>query len=768
MRIQGWIGAFFFCLLCLGGCGKDEIPADSCQAPKNIEMSGNAGMIDDEDWGRKSFSVSDTVEEKTALWAARYDRWSHEDICRGFPAKGVLYERQAMIWGEQIYRLCSIYPQEKSGKVIELLESYDISSGQATLIEIDSERLGIDRGAVASMYVMEPGKYVFCILNEQEQVNKIVYSDLEEQTRVVDILPACQEKGIADQLSYECICDSEGNTYIRDNKCQAFYVFDRDGGLLMEYQGEEGDNIRVPFTMPSGELIFPIYNSEEKVCRLVWLDTEQKEDHIISSFENYPIESVYGVQGSDIYYEAWEGIVKWDIVSGDRTLVYHFDRDCISRLYRTMLVLRKGQTPILRMYGTVNGETEDWLVPLAEEAVKPKDTVRVASLTETSFDIQGCAVTAFRKYKNHTFAYETYKMDEKEDYRTRIFAELAAGGGPDILFVSLQDMRLLQEQGYLQDLRSVLSQDYLDRIFFNVIQLGTVDDTLVGLAPLMNTNTAVTLRKVWNPDTWTLEDLIDLMEEGEFTEIFCQGFSGAFCQMNLGCDSESVIRALTEFGLENSSLVDWERGESHFNDKLFCRMLYMAKNYSGIPFGQEIWLGAGGCPVKLGGLALNDFNDLYDQYGEDYYVTGLPTDTGNSSYLSCEGVLVVNSASSNLDAVVPFFECLLRDEFQNVHLLNTSILKVSVEDIEYREEGGERKAYWKDEELRIKEDGTTTFDDYAAYLESCVPSPVIAEEDFIKSIVWEEAEAYINGDKSAEEVAGIIHSRIQLYLDESR
>ena len=229
--------------------------------------------------------------------------------------------------------------------------------------------------------------------------------------------------------------------------------------------------------------------------------------------------------------------------------------------------------------------------------------------------------------------------------------------------------------------------------------------------------------------------------------------------MNLGCDSESVIRALTEFGLGNSSLVDWEIGESHFNSELFSRMLYMAKYYSGVPFGQEIWLGIGGCPVKLGGLALNDFNELYDQYGEDYNVTGLPTGTGNNSYLSCEGVLVVNAASLNLDAVVSFFECLLRDEFQNVHLLNTSILKISSEDIEYREEGGERKAYWKDQELRIKEDGTTTFDDYAAFLESCVPSPVIAEE---------EAEAYINGDKSAEEVAGIIHSRVQIYLDENQ
>ena len=767
MRIHGWIGAFFLCLLCLGGCGKEKIPADSCQTSENIETPGNMEVLGDVDW-EKGFPVSDTVEEETALWAARYDGWIHEDIRRDFSAEGFLYERQAMILGEQIYRLCSIYPQEESGEVRDLLEIYDISSRQATLCEIDSEKFGTGKGAVASMYVVEPGKYVFCILNEQDQVNKIVYSDLGEQTQTVDVLPACQEKGIADQLSYECICDAEGNVYIRDSKWRAFYVFDREGSLLMEYQGEEGDNIRAPFSMPSGELIFPIYNSEEKVCRLVWFDTEQKEEHIVSSFESYPIESVYGVQGSNIYYEAWEGIVKWDISTGDRTLVYHFDQDCISRIYRTMLVLREDQPPVLRMYGTVNGEAEDWLVTLAEEAVKPKDTVRVAGLTETSFDLQGCASTAFRKYKNHTFAYETYEKGGKEDYRTGIFAELAAGGGPDILFVSLQDMRLLQEQGYLRDLRSILSQDYLNRILLNVIQLGTVNDTLTGLAPLMSTNTAVTLREVWNPDTWTLEDLMDLMEEGEFTEIFCQGFSGAFCQMNLGCDSESVIRALTEFGLGNSSLVDWEIGESHFNSELFSRMLYMAKYYSGVPFGQEIWLGIGGCPVKLGGLALNDFNELYDQYGEDYNVTGLPTGTGNNSYLSCEGVLVVNAASLNLDAVVSFFECLLRDEFQNVHLLNTSILKISSEDIEYREEGGERKAYWKDQELRIKEDGTTTFDDYAAFLESCVPSPVIAEEDFIKSIVWEEAEAYINGDKSAEEVAGIIHSRVQLYLDENQ
>lgn len=74
----------------------------------------------------------------------------------------------------------------------------------------------------------------------------------------------------------------------------------------------------------------------------------------------------------------------------------------------------------------------------------------------------------------------------------------------------------------------------------------------------------------------------------------------------------------------------------------------------------------------------------------------------------------------------------------------------------------------REQELRIKKDGTTTLEDYAAFLENSVPSPILAEEDLILSIAWEEAEAFMVGDKSAEDAAGIIQRRIHLYLDENR
>ena len=780
MQRRPWWGIIclsFLCLLCLGGCGKEKVPTDSHQESENIGMPGTSEAPADEGWKTKGFPVSEKVGEETALWAAGYDRWQHEDIRYNSSAEENPSEGNAMVRGEQIYRLCHVYPQEgKGGRNRDLLEIYDVSSGQTSVMELDRQKLGVGNGFIASMYVTEPGKYVFRILDTQEQVNKIVYSGLGDQTRTVDVLPACQENGIVDQLCYECVCDAEENIYVRDSKWRNLYIFGRDGSLLMEYQGGKGDNIRAPSSMPSGELIFPIYNSEEKVCRLVWFDTEQKKDHIISSFAGYPIESVYGVQGSDIYYEAWEGIVKWNVSSGDRTLVYPFDQDCISRIYRTMLVLREDQPPVLRMYGTVNEETEDWLVALSENESEPGEAIRIAGMVQagvTEFDGKSCAATLSRKYRNISFVYETYENADQmnyqtvysssylEDYRTRIFAELAAGGGPDIMLVSLQDMRLLQSQGYLLDLRSVLSEETLDRILPNVIKMGTVDNTLVGLAPAVMTGTAITLKSICNQDTWTLEDVMKLMDTGEFTGIFCQFDRAGFAPL-------IVLKYLTEFGLEDSSLVDWATGESHFDSDLFIRMLHMAKTYNGDSANPEAGLGAGRCLMELWSMGIEGINELYDQYGEDYCMIGYPTDTGN--YLSCGGVLAVNRKASDPEAVTAFFEYLLGEEIQDSYweVFEKSILKISSEDIEYREEGGEKKAYWKDQELRIKEDGTTTFDDYAAFLESCVPSPVIAEEDFIESIVWEEAEAYINGDKSAEEVAGIIHSRVQIYLDENQ
>ena len=69
------------------------------------------------------------------------------------------------------------------------------------------------------------------------------------------------------------------------------------------------------------------------------------------------------------------------------------------------------------------------------------------------------------------------------------------------------------------------------------------------------------------------------------------------------------------------------------------------------------------------------------------------------------------------------------------------------------------------EELFVYEDGTTPVHRAEAFLESCVPFPLM--DDAIDRIIYEELSALFEGDKTPEEVSEIMQSRVWLYLKES-
>lgn len=343
-------------------------------------------------------------------------------------------------------------------------------------------------------------------------------------------------------------------------------------------------------------------------------------------------------------------------------------------------------------------------------------------------------------------------------------AEIAAGGGPDILYVSLEDMRQLKSQGALADLGTILSEDILDQILPGIIALGTVDGTFTGLAPEMDVLTMITLKSIWDQSTWKLEDILELMDTGNFTSVFCQG-SGTFSPL-------ALLNWMTEFGLQDSSLVDWETGESHFESELFLEILELTKNYGDNPIRTDTWLGEGGSLGDIAGINIGTINEFYEKFKDDYYFVGMPTGGSSGNYVTSDGVLVVNRNTPNPAAVSAYLECLLRDEIQyssrtaNSH---ESIRRVSPDEAEIVEISfvgfeGETRAYWHQYTPTIKEDGSTTLNDYVNLLESCVPYP--ENYNVITGIVWEEAQSYLTGDKSAKDVASVIDNRIQMYLDE--
>ena len=92
------------------------------------------------------------------------------------------------------------------------------------------------------------------------------------------------------------------------------------------------------------------------------------------------IKQLYAMENATIYYENNDGIIQWNVSDGRRELIYSFDENGVSTLYKTMLLLRDGQTPLLRMYGNINNVTEDWVVVLSHDAVEKEDAVRIVDL----------------------------------------------------------------------------------------------------------------------------------------------------------------------------------------------------------------------------------------------------------------------------------------------------------------------------------------------------------------------------------------------------
>lgn len=759
-----WI--YFGITLLTAGCGKESLP-EATQEPQAEVF----------DWKSEGFALSGEILEEQGLWVGEYLEWAHPETV-GTPEEEYLYVCEAGSLDGKVYRflqkrVLTDDTEETREENQYYLEIYDTATKTSHLKVVDMEAPELEGTFLRGAQIQSGtsgGAETFALQvwrkgESGEAVCQILYTDLSQVKSRMNIGEVYERYGIAEDIcAFECIVDDTGNLYARAGSAwQPFrdvYIFDKDGNLVMKHEGKEDDEAREPLRMPTGELVFPIYNVAERSTEFVWFDLEQKTEVKLARLDKESLKQVYGISGNYMYYESADGIVRWNIANGERQLVFDFTENGVSGKHQTAMVFPDGQLPVLRTYGTIEGEQEDWLFVLSETEVVKSDDVKVVALTESGQRVQVCTATASRKNPQFTYSYEDGSRVDAESYRTRMMAEMVNGGGPDILYVSLEDMKILQEKGLLMDLGQILRPESQEQILPGVVQLGTVNGIFVGLAPEMDILTMVTLKDIWQQDTWSMQEITGLMESGDFTGLFCQG-NGVFAP-------QAVLKFLVEFGLQEGSLIDWERGESLFDSKAFLQILEMTKNYSGNPSTDKTYLGVGGCPAMFAGGGLTTLNELYEQYGDAYYFVGQPT-TGNSgNYLTCNGVVVVNQNTTHPEAVTAFLECLLKDEIQYAASMQMSlpVKRVSAEEAKIVEAEGELQASWRGQSLCVKEDGSTTLEDYAALLESLVPYP--GNYETIVSIVWEEAAAYISGDKSAEEVVKIVDSRVQLYLDERK
>ncbi|MBR0207723.1 MAG: extracellular solute-binding protein [Oscillospiraceae bacterium] len=434
-------------------------------------------------------------------------------------------------------------------------------------------------------------------------------------------------------------------------------------------------------------------------------------------------------------------------------------------------------------------------VPFADAPQKESLTLACFG---TDYDLQN-AIIRFNRNNNiriNVIDYSQYNTDEDWNAgKTKLTTEIMAGNMPDILALDYMPYQQLAARGLLEDLYPYMDKDpEIHREDFLPNVLGALE---IGgkLYSSVSNFSVVTLagssRIVGDTPGWSFDDL-----------------RAALAKMPEGCTvldqfttSGDILR--TELTLDADYYINWQTGKVNFESEEFVALLNFAKlfpnafdwesfdweEYSGdserIADGKQLLM-----RVQLSSFA----NIASDEasFGGDMTYIGYPTASGVGSFLQLSSCYAISSACSDKDAAWQFVRGFMTAKAvenswmfpARSELLNKKLQEAMT--IEYQKD--EKGNYLLDDEGKkipvpiafvpgeAGEDGMNWEPVYC--LSQAQADKVMAlinstdklymENTPALNIVFEQLDAFLSGQKTAEEVAKLVQGKMSIYVNEQR
>lgn len=395
------------------------------------------------------------------------------------------------------------------------------------------------------------------------------------------------------------------------------------------------------------------------------------------------------------------------------------------------------------------------------------------------------------KYRIQVRDYSEYNTgDDPAAGRTKLNTEIIAGNVPDLLDASM-DIRQYAARGLLEDLWPYIDADPdigREGVMERVFQAAETGGKLCQVFPRFTIETAAGAPDIVGKEMgWNLEQLraalAKLPEGARVLEEYET--------------RETVLDKLLSQNLDG--FVDWEAGTASFDSPAFYDILDFCSGFpagsgaaagtvtaamsaasaeSRVMSGEQLLL-----PVYLGNV---DSIQLYRELmGGGVTFVGYPAESGSGSSFAVEGGLSMSTACADKEGAWSFLRTLLLPVDEDFY----GAFPVNRESFERMREESMEAEYVLDEngEIYLDEKGQpviqgmgTVFinnraiemhpatqaecDQVMALYESI--DTVTGTDEHVWSIVQECTAAYFAGDKSAEETAKAIQSRVVLYMNE--
>ncbi len=403
------------------------------------------------------------------------------------------------------------------------------------------------------------------------------------------------------------------------------------------------------------------------------------------------------------------------------------------------------------------------------------------------------------RYRVEIIDYSLYDKgkDGSKAGTTVLTTEILSGAMPDILCLNGLNYRQLAASGILEDLYPYIDTDStLDRsdFFPNVLSALETDGKLCCTVSGFMVDSAIGARSVvGDGPSWTYEQ-----------------FSAALASMPEGCTAfdEHVTRydvLSTCLALDMIDYVDWSSGEVRFDSPQFIQLLEFSSTFpdeyywenaefSGIDSLEERLSQGRQMLVQTNANSIDDFfyNNYASSLGDDITYIGYPTLHGTGSMLSFSGapIFSITEGSEHKDAAWTFLRTLFTREYQSRHI---TILPSRLDLFEEKAAEAATVQYLKNEDgkYELNADGEripisrysvwdpmkNSFAEIYALSEEKIGqirelvTGTAKAEDYdmnILDIVEEETAPFFAGQKTAAEVAKLVQSKVNLYVNEQR
>lgn len=559
-------------------------------------------------------------------------------------------------------------------------------------------------------------------------------------------------------------------------------------------------------TTPDGKLVFTYYTEDYSSQNIVTYDMES--DTLNAPFplpsSNYMNQMSVDESG-DLYYTTNEGVFKYHIGDAEPSLIMSFfNSDLLTTYLDAFLPINDEKLIAFYTeydYTTYEGRIKGGLFTKVDPKDIPDKKVLTLGGMYIPMEVRNRMVDFNKTNSEYRMAMKDYSTYiTPEDYnagQTQLNNDIIAGNMPDIMILNSGefDPSKYVSKGLLADVGELMQNDpEISKIEYNqnVFDAYKINGKLYHVIPSYHVRTYIAKKSlVGERNSITFEEaekILATMPEGAsmfedltrsyFMEVMMSVRGNDFVDVTTGkCkfDSDDFI-AMMEFAKTLP-----ENNESYEGDIGFegvARTEPAEYNYSEyeLRFRNNKVLF---CDTYISSLK-NMIYTINGRIGEDVSYVGFPTASGQGATITADVSYVLAAKSKNINVAWDFVKYYLTDEYQDTLEWTFPVAKKQFEAACLE---ATKKERYKNYETGVEEERDYTY--YIADEEIVIPPLTNAQKDEacnyvlsintkgfenreVLNIINEEMEGFFLDQKSAKEVAGIIQSRVQLYVNENR